>query len=414
MVKDSALRKKILFVLFVLALFRVGAAIPIPGVDAARLAAFFGGNQFFGLLNIFTGGALDNLSILMLGVGPYITASIIMQLLTMIFPRLKEMYHEEGEAGRQKFNQYSRYLTVPLAVLQGFGLLALLGQQGVLGDLTTFERISNIIIVTAGSLLLMWLGELITEYGIGNGVSILIFAGIVSALPQALRQTVFTFDPTQLPILLAFAVAAVAVVAGVIIITEGQRPVPIAYARRIRGNRVYGGTSTYLPLRVNQAGVIPIIFALSILLFPQMIVNFLGGVNNAAIQSAAHAILAFLANPWTDAALYFTLVFAFTYFYTSVTFDPHSIAENLQKSGAFIPGLRPGHSTAEFLYKILSRITLVGALFLGTIAVLPLAMRAITGLVTLTIGGTALLIVVSVVLETIKQIQAQIVMRSYD
>ncbi|MBI2038719.1 MAG: preprotein translocase subunit SecY [Candidatus Niyogibacteria bacterium] len=413
-VKDSSLRKKILFVLFVLALFRVGAAIPIPGVDAGRLAAFFSGNQFFGLLNIFTGGALDNLSILMLGVGPYITASIIMQLMTMLIPRLKEMYHEEGEAGRQKFNQYSRYLTVPLAMLQGFALLALLGQQGVLGELTAFERFSNIVIVTVGSLLLMWLGELITEYGIGNGISILIFAGIVAALPQAVRQTLFTFDATQLPILIAFVIAAVAVIAAVIVVTEGQRPVPVSYARRIRGNRVYGGTSTYLPLRVNQAGVIPIIFALSILLFPQMIMKFLGGVQNAVIQNLSQAVLAFLANPWTDAVLYFTLVFAFTYFYTSVTFDPNAIAENLQKSGAFIPGIRPGHSTAEFLYKILSRITLVGALFLGVIAVLPLTMRALTGLVTLTIGGTALLIVVSVVLETLKQIQAQIVMRSYE
>ncbi|MBI1957369.1 MAG: preprotein translocase subunit SecY [Candidatus Niyogibacteria bacterium] len=412
--KDTSLRKKILFVLFALALFRVGAAIPIPGVDAGRLASFFSGSQFFGLLNIFTGGAFDNLSILMLGVGPYITASIIMQLLTMLVPRLKEIYHEEGEAGRQKFNQYSRYLTVPLAMLQGFGLLALLGQQGVLGQLTVFDRFSNIIIVTAGSLLLMWLGELITEYGIGNGVSILIFAGIVSSIPQAIRQTFFSFDPTQLPLIVGFIVAAIAIVAAVIVVTEGQRPVPISYARRIRGNRVYGGTSTYLPLRVNQAGVIPIIFALSILLFPQMIMKFLAGANNAAVQSVAQAVLAFLANPWTDAVLYFTLVFAFTYFYTSVTFDPNAIAENLQKSGAFVPGIRPGHSTAEFLYKILSRITLVGALFLGAIAVLPLTMRALTGLVTLTIGGTALLIVVSVVLETIKQIQAQIVMRTYE
>ena len=412
--KDAALRRKIIFILAALALFRVGAAIPIPGVDAGRLASFFSGNQFFGLLNIFTGGALDNLSILMLGVGPYITASIIMQLLTMIVPAIKEMYHEEGEAGRAKFNQYSRYLTVPLALLQGFGLLTLLKQQGVLGDLSAFGELSNILIVTAGSLLLMWIGELITEYGLGNGVSILIFAGIIAGLPQAIQQTLFSFDVSQIPMIIGFLAAAVVVVAGVVVVSEGQRPVPISYARRVRGNRVYGGVSTYLPLRVNQAGVIPIIFALSILLFPQMIVKFLSSAPNAIVQTVAQAILGFLANPWMDAVLYFTLVFAFTYFYTSVTFDPKAISENLQKSGAFIPGIRPGPSTAEFLYKILSRITLVGALFLGAIAVLPLIMRAATGFVSLTIGGTALLIVVSVVLETIKQIQAQVVMRSYE
>ena len=411
---DPDLRKKILFVLLALAIFRAGAAIPIPGVDQERLAAFFGGNQFFGLLNVFSGGAMDNLSIMMLGVGPYITASIIMQLLTMIFPRLKEIYQEEGEAGRQKFNQYSRLITVPLALLQGFGLLTLLSRQGVLGELSLFDHAANIIIVTAGSMLLMWIGELISEYGIGNGVSLLIFAGIISGVPQALGQTIFASDIYQFPVILGFAVAAVLVVAAVVIITEGQRPVPVSYARRVRGSRVYGGVSTYLPLRVNQAGVIPIIFALSILLFPQMIINFIAGINNEIVRTIAAAILSFLNSPWVYAGLYFILVFLFTYFYTAVTFDPDAISSNLQKSGAFVPGIRPGRSTSEFLYKILNRITLIGALFLGIIAVLPLAMRAITGLVTLTIGGTALLIVVSVVLETIKQMEAQMVMRDYD
>ena len=412
--KDRDLRKKILFVLFILALFRVGADIPIPGVDQERLASFFAGNQFFGLLNIFSGGALDNMSIMMLGVGPYITASIIMQLLTMIFPRLKEVYHEEGEAGRQKFNQYSRYLTVPLAALQGFGLLTFLGQQGILGELTFFDRLTNIIIITAGSVLLMWLGELISEYGIGNGGSILIFAGIVSGLPQALGQTLFAVDVSQLPVIIAFVIATVAVISAVVVITEGQRPIPVSYARRVRGAKMYGGVSTYLPLRVNQAGVIPIIFALSILLFPQMILNFLSGFSSPAVQGLVGALLAFFNSPWIYASIYFLLVFLFTYFYTAVTFDPQAIATNLQKSGAFVPGLRPGNPTAEFLYKILNRITLIGAVFLGVIAVLPLVMRAVTGLVTLTIGGTALLIVVSVVLETVKQVEAQIVMRSYE
>lgn len=412
--RDPDLRKKLLFIFGILALFRVGAAIPIPGVDVERLAAFFSGNQFFGLLNIFTGGALDNLSIMMLGVGPYITASIIMQLLTMIFPALKEMYHEEGEAGRKKFNQYSRLLTVPLAILQGFGLLTLLAREGILGELTTIERLINVLIVTAGSVLLMWLGELISEYGIGNGISVLIFAGIVAALPQAISRTFFTLDPSQIPIILGFVVAAILIIAGVVIITEGQRPVPVTYARRIRGMKMYGGVSTYLPLRVNQAGVIPIIFALSILLFPQMIISFLSGIPSPIVQTISGALLNFLNNPWIYAILYFVLVFLFTYFYTAVTFDPESISSNLQKSGAFIPGIRPGRNTAEFLYKIISRTTLMGATFLGVIAVLPLAMRAVTGIITLTIGGTALLIVVSVVLETIKQIEAQIVMREYE
>ena len=412
--KDPDLRKKILFVLAMLAVFRLGAAIPIPGVDPIKLHGFLEGNQFFGLLNIFSGGALSNLSIVMLGVGPYITATIIMQLLTMIIPRLKEIYQEEGEIGRKKFNQYSRFLTVPLAMMQGYALLMLLEKQGVLGNLSYFDRITNMTIVMAGSVLLMWIGELISEYGIGNGVSLMIFAGIVAAIPSAVQQALFTFDSSQIPMFLGFLIAGFLIVAGVVVITEGERPVPISYAKRIRGMRVYGGVSTYLPLRVNQAGVIPIIFALSILLFPQMIANFLGGVQNPFVQSASRAVVALMNNPWIYASLYFGLVFLFTYFYTAVTFDPEAISSNLQKSGAFIPGIRPGRPTAEYLAKTLTRITLVGAVFLGLIAVLPLAMRAITGLVSLTIGGTALLIVVSVVLETVKQIQAQVVMREYE
>ena len=344
--KDPELRKKIFFVLGTLLIFRLVAVLPIPGVDTLRLKAFFEGNQFFGLLNIFSGGALDNLSVVMLGVGPYITASIIMQLLTMLIPRLKEIYHEEGEAGRQKFNQYSRLLTVPLAVVQGFGLLVLLERQGVLGALSFPERLVNIAVVAAGSIFLMWLGELISEYGIGNGISILIFAGIVSGIPSAIQQTLFTFEPSQLPLYLGFLIAGIAIVAGVVIVTEGERPLPVSYAKRIRGNRVYGGVSTHLPLRVNQAGVIPIIFALSILLFPQMVVNFLAQSSNPILQSASRAVLAFISSTWAYTASYFILVFLFTYFYTAVTFDPEQISSNLQKQGAFVPGIRPGTSTA--------------------------------------------------------------------
>ena len=412
--KDPELRKKIFFVLGTLLIFRLAAVLPIPGVDTLRLKAFFEGNQFFGLLNIFSGGALDNLSVVMLGVGPYITASIIMQLLTMLIPRLKEIYHEEGEAGRQKFNQYSRLLTVPLAVVQGFGLLVLLERQGVLGALSFPERLVNIAVVAAGSIFLMWLGELISEYGIGNGISILIFAGIVSGIPSAIQQTLFTFEPSQLPLYLGFLAAGIVIVAGVVIVTEGERPLPVSYAKRIRGNRVYGGVSTHLPLRVNQAGVIPIIFALSLLLFPQMVVNFLAQSSNPILQSASRAVLAFISSTWAYTASYFILVFLFTYFYTAVTFDPEQISSNLQKQGAFVPGIRPGRPTAEHLARILNRITLIGALFLGLIAVLPLVMQATTGIVALTIGGTGLLIVVSVVLETVKQVEAQLVMREYE
>lgn len=412
--KDPDIRKKILFVLLILVIFRIGAAIPIPGVDVERLGAFLKGNQFFGLLNLFSGGAMSRLSIVMLGVGPYITASIVMQLLTMIFPRLKEIYQEEGEEGRQKFNQISRYLTVPLALLQGFALLAVLERQGILPGLSLFDKLMNVIIVTAGAVFLMWLGELISQYGIGNGISLMIFAGIVASVPTSIQQALVSFETSQLPMFLGFIVAAVFIIAGVIVITEGQRPIPVSYAKRVRGMKIYGGSSTYLPLRVNQAGVIPIIFALSILLFPQMLTSVLSGVNNSTFQSILNGFNNFFNNPWIYASLYFVLVFLFTYFYTAVTFDPHAISKNLQKSGAFIPGIRPGQPTAEFISKILTRITLIGAIFLGLIAVLPLGMRAITGLVSLTIGGTALLIVVSVILDTIKQVQAQVVMREYE
>lgn len=408
------LRNKFLFIFGVLVIFRVFAAIPVPGVDAERLRSFLSGNQFFGLLNIFSGGVLDNLSIVMLGVGPYITSSIIMQLLTMIFPSLKEMYQEEGEAGRQRFNQYSRLLTVPLAILQSYGLLTLLIRQQVIPSLDLFGFVTNIAVVTAGTLVLMWLGELITEKGIGNGISLMIFAGIVSGLPTTIRQAVATFDPSQLPTYLIFLVLALMVIAGVVLISEGQRNIPVSYAKRVRGMRLYGGVSTHLPLRVNQAGVIPIIFAISIVLFPGLIGNMLAGVDAAWAQTASQFLISAFNNTWVYAAVYFLLVFVFTYVYTSLTFDPHAISESIQKQGGFILGIRPGRPTSEYLGRILSRITLAGALFLGSIAVLPLIVQAFLGLQALTLGGTALLIVVSVVLETMKQVDAQLVMREYE
>ena len=412
--KIKDLRNRIIFVLALLVVFRVMATIPVPGVDILRLKDFFEGNQFFGLLNIFSGGALSNLSVVMLGVGPYITASIIMQLLTQLIPALKELYNEEGEIGRQKFNQYTRYLTIPLAALQGYGLLVLLRNQEIIITQSSLVFFSSVFVVTAGSVFLMWLGELITEKNIGNGISLLIFAGIVSSLPVDLRQTLITYDPTLLLTYAVFIAVSIVVIAGVVVITEGERAIPVAYAKRIRGNRVYGGSVAHLPLRVNQAGVIPIIFALSILLFPQMIAQVLGGLNILWLSQIARSLSSFLQNQFIYGSLYFSLVILFTYFYTAVTFDPDQVSQNLQKQGGFIPGLRPGSSTAEFIKRILNRVVLIGAIFLGTIAVLPIVVQYFTGIVTLTIGGTSLLIVVSVVLESMKQIKSQLIMREYE
>lgn len=411
--KDKTLRNRILFVLGALLIFRVLSNIPIPGIDAAALEQFFSNNQFLGLLNLFSGGGLSNLSVVMLGVAPYITASIVMQLLTIMVPKLKAMYQEEGAAGRRKFAQYSRLLSVPLAAVQGFGFLILLQRNGVLPTLTGLDFMTNIVIIIAGSALLMWVGELISEFGIGNGVSLLIFAGIVAGLPSAIQQLLFTYTPDQIPTYIGFLVVALLVILGVVVVTEAERPIPVTYARQVRGNKVYGGTSTYLPLRVNQAGVIPIIFALSILLFPQMIANFLVNVDNSTVAAIANFVLGILSNAWFHAGAYFLLVFIFTYFYTAITFDPETISKNLQRSGAFVPGVRPGRSTAEYLNKVITRLTLFGALFLGIIAVLPLVMRGITGIVSFTIGGTGLLIVVSVVIDLIKKVEAQASMREY-
>ncbi len=410
---DEILRKRLLFLAGALIVFRLLAAIPIPSVDPTQLQAFLQGNQFFGLLNIFSGGGLSHLSIVMLGVGPYITGSIIMQLLTIMSPKMKALYHEEGEIGRKKFTQYSRLLTVPLAFIQAFSFLVLLSRQGIIPSLSLFDFIVNVAVVSAGSLLLMWIGELITEFGIGNGVSLLIFGGIVANLPTSVAQTFFSFDASQIPLYVGFVVAAVVITALVVLITESERPVPITYAKQVRGARTYGGLSTYLPLRVNQSGVIPIIFALSILLFPQMIFNFLSTSANATLASFAKHALTFFNGGWLYGLVYFVLVFLFTYFYTSVTFDPHQISQNLQKNGAFIPGVRPGTATADYLAAILTRITLVGALFLGVIAVLPIIMQKITGITSLALGGTALLIVVSVVLDLVRKIDAQLAIREY-
>jgi preprotein translocase subunit SecY len=349
----------------------------------------------------------------MLGVGPYITGSIIMQLLTIMVPSLKRIYHEEGEAGRKRFAQYGRLLTVPLAAVQGFSLLYILEKQNILVNLTAFDRITNLFIVIAGSVLLMWIGELVSEFGIGNGVSLIIFAGIVSRLPSWVSQHIFTFDVSQIPLYLVFAVIGVIILAGIVLVTEAERPIPVTYAKRVRGMKMYGGGSTYLPLRVNQAGVIPIIFALSILLFPQMIGTFLARFSSGILHSISGALLKFTQTSVLYAVLYFIFVFMFTYFYTAVTFDPEALSENLQKNGAFIPGIRPGASTSSYISNVLNRITLLGATFLGFIAVLPLIMQFITGDTSFALGGTSVLIVVSVVLDLIKKVDAQVSMREY-
>lgn len=410
---DKTLRKRVLFVFFALIIFRLLAAIPIPGIDTVALNRFLANNQFFGILNIFSGGGLSNLSVIMLGVGPYITGSIIMQLLTIMVPSLKRIYQEEGEAGRKKFAQYSRLLTVPLAAIQGYSLLFILEKQSILSNLTAFDRITNLFIVIAGSVLIMWIGELVSEFGIGNGVSLIIFAGIVSRLPAWVSQNIFTFDVSQVPSYAVLAVVGLLILAGIVLVTEAERPIPVTYAKRVRGMKMYGGGSTYLPLRVNQAGVIPIIFALSILLFPQMIGTFLSRFSNAILVKISQVLVSFTQTSVLYAVLYFIFVFLFTYFYTAVTFDPDALSTNLQKNGAFIPGIRPGLSTSEYISKVLNRITLLGAVFLGVVAVLPLIMQFITGNTSFALGGTSVLIVVSVVLDLIKKVDAQISMREY-
>jgi len=414
------LRRSILYVVTMLFIFRLAAHIPVPGVDTSNLQAFFRGNAILGLLNVFSGGTIENFSVVALGVAPYITSSIIFQLLVMIIPSLEEL-QKEGEYGRMKINQYTRYLAVPLAVLQAVGLITLLKNGGRAGGLhifssalTPFEVATMVITLTAGSVFLMWIGELVSEKHVGNGISLLIFAGILTGLITNVQRTLSVFDATQIPSTLAFVVIGLITIVGIVVMNEGQRNIPVSYAKIVRGNKMLGGVNTHLPLRVSQAGVIPIIFAISIILFPPTIAQFLQTSSNAAVRSAASFTQQLFANQLFYGIAYFVLVFLFTYFYTAVIFHPEQIAENLQKQGGFITGIRPGHPTAAYLNFILNRITLAGGLFLGVIAILPLVVRAIFGVQSLALGGTALLIVVSVVLETVKQIDAQLVMREYE
>ena len=412
--KAKDLRQSVLFVLAMLAIFRMAAHIPIPGVDVIALKQFFASNQILGLINLFSGGGMENFSIVMMGVAPYITASIIFQLLAMIIPALEELQKEE--AGRQKINMWTRYLTVPMSILQAYGMITLLNRStlGIISNLSGWTLISTVLTITAGTIFLMWLGELISEKHIGNGISLLIFAGIIAGLPGAAQQIAVTFDASQLFTLIGFIAVAVITVVGVVIINEGQRNVPVVYAKQIRGNRMYGGTQTHLPLRVNMAGVMPIIFAISVILFPSMIAQFFIHARTSFISQAAEWTLQAFNNQLVYGILYFILVFGFTYFYTEVIFHPTQIAENLQKQGAFIPGIRPGKHTEDYIGKTTYKIIFVGALFLALIAILPLILRYFTGIQSLAIGGTSILIVVAVIIETVKQIEAQLTMREYE
>lgn len=412
--KVPELRKKILFTAFILFIFRLTSHIPVSGINLPALKQLFAQNQFLGLLDIFSGGTLANFSVMALGLNPYITASIIFQLLTMVFPKLEEL-QKEGEYGREKINQYTRFLTIPLAIFQAIGMIGLLKSQGIIAQFSILTLASIILTMVAGTIFLMWLGELITEKGLGNGISLLIFAGIAGRLPIALGQTALTFQSVNLVNILIFAILAVFVIGAVVFIEEAVRKVKIEYAKRISGGKMFGGQTTFLPLKINQAGVIPIIFAVSMVLIPSMAGRFLAQVPNPFLASLAKGLAEIFApGGFVYNAAYFFLVVGFTYFYTAVIFNPTKISDEIKKHGGFIPGIRPGSSTANYLSYIITRITLAGALFLGLIAILPSVIQGFTGIATLTIGGTSILIVVSVILETFKIIENMVQMHGYD
>ncbi|MFA7308585.1 MAG: preprotein translocase subunit SecY [Patescibacteria group bacterium] len=414
------LRRRILVTLALILFVRVLSHIPLPGVDIAALKQFFDRSQLFGLLDIFSGGTMSRFSLIMMGVGPYINASIITQLLTYIIPSWEAM-KKEGDEGRRKINQWTRYLTIPLALLQSYGMLLLLKNQGggILTSVDSMHFVSLMLIVTAGSVFLMWLGELITENGIGNGTSLIIMAGILSSLPSIIQSVGagYTGLSSLLPVV-AIAALSFGVIIAIIYINEGNRFIPVSYARRQVGASMYGGgVETQLPLKINTAGVIPIIFALSFMIFPTIIANFFTSAKSEKVAHFAQWIgKVFSVSPpsvWYGLA-YFVLVMLFTFFYTSVVFNPTEIAENIQKQGGFVPGMRPGTQTASYLGAIINRLTITGALFLAIIAVLPLVVQVAYPSLDVLVGGTSILIIVSVILETARQMHAQIVMRKYD
>lgn len=413
-IRDKTTRRKIITVLFIFLVFRLFAHIPVSGVNVEQLKSLFGQNQLLGLLDIFSGGTLSNFSILAIGLGPYIYSSIVMQLLTIVYPKL-EALQKEGEYGRQKITQYTRYITIPLSIVQALGMYALLRNQQIIATLSPLGLISFVVTMMAGTMFLMWLGEIISEQKIGNGISLLIFAGIVGRIPVVAFQTLTTINSQDIINVGIFGVMAIVVIASIVFVNEAVRRVPIYYAKRVRGGKTYGGQSTHLPLRINQAGVIPIIFAVSIVLLPSLLSSyFLTSPNKGMEAFGTFLASAFDPNGLIYNVLYFLLVVGFTYFYTAVIFNPQKISEEIQKYGGFIPGVRPGKATAAFLNYITTRITLPGAMFLGIIAVLPSIVQAFTGFSALLVGGTSILIVVSVVIETVKILETQIVTRSYE
>jgi preprotein translocase subunit SecY len=415
------LRRKILFTVGILIIFRFIATIPVPGVDRAALDDLLDSNQLLGMLNLFSGSTLSNFSILAMGVYPYITASIIMQLMTPIIPRLHEL-SQEGQQGRNQINKYTHWITIPIALLQAYGQCILMEQANVLSDFglfdgdTFFNSFAILATLVAGTILLVWLGELITENGIGNGVSIIIVGGIVASLPRTIGNLAFTGSTTDNVVgTLAFAILGLITIVSIVFVNEGQRRIPVQHARRVRRGRVYGGGSTHIPLKVNSAGMIPLIFAVSIMVFPGTIANFMTGSDRQWVRDLAEDMTRFFdANTLQYQVIYFLMVVAFTYFYTMVVFQQQNIAENLQKQGAFIPGIRPGPNTNRYLTGVVTRITLVGALFLGTIAILPYIAAEITGVQALLLSSTSLLIVVGVAVDTMRQLEAQLMMRNYE
>jgi preprotein translocase subunit SecY len=411
--RTPEVRNSVLFVLAMLVIFRVAAHIPVPGMNAEALTSFFQGNQFLGLLNIFSGGTLENFSIVALGVAPYITASIIFQLLAMIVPKFEEMQKEEQ--GRQKINSWTRWLTVPLAIFQSYSMILLLRQQAptVFDETQWWTIFIAVFSMSAGTVFIMWLGELISEKHVGNGVSIMIFAGIATGLPQFLQRSLAVYDRSQLITLILFILVVIVTIVGVVIMHEAQRNIPVQYTRGGRVSR-FGAVANHLPLKVNMAGVIPIIFAISIILFPRVFAQFFTAAKSEWLRQAATFTMSMFDNQIIYGVVYFVLVFFFSYFYTAVIFHPDRVAENLQNQGGFIPGIRPGKPTAEYLNFVSNRILLAGALFLSVIAVMPVVLQGFTGNASLVIGGTSVLIVVNVVIETVKKIEAQLTMREYD
>ena len=401
---DKVIRNRILFCLAIFIVFRALATIPVPGVNVQAIKSLVDGNNFLQVLNLFSGGGLSALSILMLGVGPYITASIIIQLLTMVFPRMKELQQEEGNEGRRKLSQYSRLLTTTRQ------------PPKVFAGITPFAFFQITIIVVASSLLLMWIGERLTEYGIGNGISLIIALGIIASLPQSVSRIMATYDPSQLLMFIGIAILSILTISFIIYITEAERPIEINYARQARSFATQGATGahkTYIPIKLNQAGVMPIIFAITLLMLPSFLGNIMTLSANATIQSVGRFIAFWSQNAWVHGIAYFALVFLFTYFYTAITFDPKQMSENLQKQGAFVSGIRPGDSTMDYLSRIVTRTTFIGALFLALIAILPSVVQGFTNVASVRIGGTGVLIVISTILDVLKKINAQLSMREY-